>query len=352
MSHLPPIGKLDIESFNRLIFPYLGARKQQLLLGPAHGVDAAVIALDDAPEGERQVMVVAEDPTFGLPVLLPYFGWGIVHICASDVAVMGIKPQFLSICLLLPPETPESTLASIWHQIHEECQKLDIAIVGGHTGVYPGIAYPLNGGCTVWGFGSESELTPSANARPGDILVVTKGPAVEATAILALQAEKMLSQTLGDEIVARAKDMFYQMTVVPDALYCRQFARAMHDATEGGLLGGIYEMANASGIGVTVYEDKIPINEAVAKICGFFGIDPLIAISEGTLVCAVPPENLEKLMSGAAQAGIPVYVLGEFTAEERLFIRRDGRITPLQPVKEDPFWQAYFQAIKNQNNGR
>ncbi len=351
MSQLPPIGKLDTDSFNRLIFPYLGARTQEVLLGPAHGVDAAVIALDDGPPGERRVMVVAEDPTFGLPVLLPYLGWGIVHICASDVAVMGIKPQFLSICLLLPPETTESTLASVWHQIHEECQKLDIAIVGGHTGVYPGIAYPLNGGCTVWGFGKESELTPSSKARPGDILVVTKGPAVEATAILALQAENLLSQTLGKEPITKAKDMFYQMTVVPDALYCRQFARAMHDATEGGLLGGIYEMANASGIGVTVYEDKIPISELVAKVCGFFGIDPLIAISEGTLVCAVPPANVEKLMNGAGTAGIPAYVLGEFTVQERIFIRSDGTKIPLLPVKEDPFWQAYFQAITNQSNG-
>ncbi|MGQ9708297.1 MAG: AIR synthase family protein [bacterium] len=342
---LPQIGKLDPQSFNRLIFPYLGASAPEVILGPESGVDAAVIALTDGPAGNRRVMVVAEDPTFGLPVLLPYFGWSIVHICASDVAVMGIKPQFLSICLLLPPDTHPETLDNIWQQIHKECQKLGIAVVGGHTGVYPGISYPLNGGCTVWGFGMESELKPASAARPGDILVVTKGPAIEATGILALQAESVLVKSLGEKTVAAAKKLIQEMTVVPDALICREFARAMHDATEGGLLGGIYEMAQASGIGVTVYESRIFIPEPIAKVCNYFGVDPLFAISEGTLVVAVPPEKMPGLRSTSEGAGLPIYELGEFTDGERIFIRQNGTQERLLPVKEDPFWRAYFRAV-------
>jgi hydrogenase maturation factor len=342
---LPQIGKLDPASFNRLIFPYLGAKSPEVIIGPGHGVDAAVIAISSGPAGTRRVMVVAEDPTFGLPVLLPNLGWSIVHICASDVAVLGVKPQFLSICLLLPPGTTEVQLQAVWQDIHRECEKLGIAIVGGHTGIYPGIAYPLNGGCTVWGFGQESELTPASAAQPGDILVITKGPAVEATAILALQAQAELVKSLGEEIVEKAKEMFCQMTVVPDALLCRKFARAMHDATEGGLLGGIYEMAEASGIGVTVYESRIITPEPVAKVCGYFDIDPLIAISEGTLVAAVPPEKMAGLAAAAAQAGLPIFELGEFTTGERLVIRRNGCQEPLLPVREDPFWQAYFRTV-------
>ncbi len=342
---LPRIGKLDTEAFERFIFPHLGAESSRVILGPRHGVDAAVIALDDAPAGSRKVMVVAEDPTFGMPVLLDNFGWGIVHICASDVAVMGIKPQFLSICLLLPPETEPALLDGIWRQVDEECKRLGIAIVGGHTGVYPGIAYPLNGGCTVWGFGNESELTPASAARPGDTLVVTKGPAIEATAILARQAEPQLKAKLGIQLVDAAKALFYQMTVVPDALLCRNYVRAMHDATEGGLLGGVYEMAAASGVGVTVYEERIVTNDAVKAVCGYFEIDPLVAISEGTLVAAVPPEKVNELKAAAWQAGLPLYEIGEFTAGTRRFMRRDGKEEPLLPVKEDPFWQAYFKAV-------
>ncbi len=345
MTSLPNIGKLDPESFNKLIFPYLGASSSRVILGPKHGVDAAVIALDDAPPGKRKVMAVAEDPTFGLPVLLPYFGWSIVHICASDVAVIGIKPQFLSICLLFPPETTAETVSAIWNQVHQECEKLGISIVGGHTGIYPGISYPLNGGCAVWGFGEENEITPASSARPGDILVATKGPAIEATAILALQAEPALKKVLPEETVNAAKDLFYQMTVVPDALLCRKFARAMHDATEGGLLGGIYEMTEASGIGVTVYESRITMPEPVERVCSHFRIDPLIAISEGTLVAAVPPEKMSGLRAAAESENLPLLELGEFTSSGRRFVRKNGTEEPLLPVKEDPFWQAYFQAM-------
>ncbi|MGQ9679038.1 MAG: AIR synthase family protein [bacterium] len=342
---LPQIGKLDTPAFEQLIFPYLGASSPRLLLGPRHGVDAAVIALDDAPTGKRRVMVVAEDPTFGLPVILSNFGWAIVHICASDVAVMGIKPQFLSICLLLPPETEPIVLENIWHQVDEECKKLGIAIVGGHTGVYPGIGYPLNGGCTVWGFGEESELTPASAAMPGDVLIVTKGPAIEATAILALQAETELEKSIGNQVVEAGKQLFYQMTVVPDALLCRGYVRAMHDATEGGLWGGIYEMAEASEVGVTVYENRIVTLEAVEKICAYFQINPLLAISEGTLVAAVPPEKLGELKKMAEKSGLPLFEIGEFTSGERIFIRRNGKKETLSPVKEDPFWQAYFRVV-------
>ncbi|MEO0073246.1 MAG: AIR synthase family protein [candidate division WOR-3 bacterium] len=343
---LPQIGKLDTDSFNRLIFPYLGSSDPRVLVGPRHGVDAAVIALDDAPAGRRRVMVVAEDPTFGLPSLMPYFGWSIAHICASDVAVLGIRPQYLTICLLLPPGTTEQTLELFWHQLHEECRNLGITIVGGHTGVAPGIGYPLNGGCTVWGFGTEAELTPASAARPGDRLVITKGPAVEATAILALQAGESLEKSIGKETAAAARRMFYDMTVVPDALLCRRYARAMHDATEGGLLGGVYEMAEAAGIGVTVYEKSIVISEPVRRVCAHFNIDPLISISEGTLVAAVPPDRLDELKEAAAAAQLPVFDIGEFTDRTRVFVRQDGTEEPLLPVREDPFWAAYFATLQ------
>jgi len=153
------------------LFSALGKADKTVLVGPQHGVDAAVVELPDG-----NVMVIAEDPTFGLPVLMPHFGWCIVHICASDVAVLGVKPRYLTICLMLPPGTEDSVLEHIWKEVHQECQKLDIAVVGGHTGIYPGIAYPLNGGCTVIGVGSKEQLTPASNARVGDRVIITKKP--------------------------------------------------------------------------------------------------------------------------------------------------------------------------------
>ena len=337
---LPEIGKVDKATFDRVIFPRLGKPDSNVLIGPKHGVDAAVVEL---PGGE--VMVIAEDPTFGLPVLMPYFGWAIVHICASDVAVLGVKPRYMTICLMLPPGTEDAVLENIWLGVHQECEKLGIAIVGGHTGIYPGIAYPLNGGCTIIGLGTKDQLTPPSNARVGDRVIMTKGPAIESTGILAHQAEKALEEKFDRDIVEKAKSHLMAMTVVQDALVAAPHAHAMHDATEGGLLNGVYEIVEASGTGVTLFEEKIVIPEEIDAVHKYFNIDPLISISEGTLVITATPENTTRILSDLEQNGIAAWEIGEVTAKDRVFIRKNGKKEELTPVAVDPFWAAYFSTL-------
>jgi len=338
---LPEIGKVDQATFDKVIFPRLGKADSSVLVGPKHGVDAAVVEL---PGGE--VMVIAEDPTFGMPVLMPHFGWAIVHICASDVAVLGVKPRYMTICLMLPPGTEETVLENIWKEVHQECEKLGIAIVGGHTGVYPGIAFPLNGGCTIIGLGTKDQLTPPTNARIGDRVIITKGPAIEAAGILAFQAEKALVEKFGRDIVEKAKEYFLEMSVVQDALVAAPHAHAMHDATEGGLLNGVYEIVQASNTGVTIFEEKIIIPEEIDAVCRHFNIDPLISISEGTLVITATPENTPRILSDLKQSGIAAWEIGEVTAKDRVFIRKNGKKEELTPVKVDPFWAAYFSTLE------
>jgi hydrogenase maturation factor len=341
---LPEIGKVDRASFDKIIFPRLGKNDKTVLIGPQHGVDAAAIELPD-----DNVMVIKEDPTFGLPVLMPHFGWAIVHICASDVACLGVKPRYLSISLLLPPGTKDETLEHIWKEVHQECEKLDIAIVGGHTGIYPGIAYPLNGGCTIIGLGKKSQLTPACNARTGDRVIITKGPAIEAAGILAYQAEKTLLEKLGEKLLEKSKNYFFQMTVVKDAMIAGPHAHAMHDATEGGLLNGIYEVAAASRKGVTLYEDRIVIPEEIRSVCNYFNIDPLISISEGTLIITAPPAKTDQIILDLKRNDIPAWDIGEITEGERLFVRSNSDREELKPVAVDPFWAAYFSTLGEKN---
>ncbi len=338
---LPKIGKIDRASFDRIIYPWLGKKDSTVLIGPQHGVDAAVIELPDG-----NVMVVKEDPTFGLPVLMPHFGWAIVHICASDVACLGVKPRYLTICLLLPPGTADEVLENIWKEVHQECEKLGIAVVGGHTGVYPGIAYPLNGGCTVIGLGKKSQLTPASNAQVGDRVIMTKGPAIEAAGILAFQAEEALLKQIGKDMTEKGKTYFFEMTVVKDALIAGPNAHAMHDATEGGLLNGVYEIAAASRVGVTLFEDRIVVPEEIRAICGHFAIDPLISISEGTLLITATPERTPRILSDLKHNGIAAWDIGEITSGERLFVRKNGKREELKPVAVDPFWAAYFSTLE------
>lgn len=338
---LPSIGKIGKEVFDELIYPNLGKRRKTVILGPQHGVDAAAISLGD------KVLVIAEDPTFGMPVIMPYFGWAIVHICASDVAVLGVRPMYMLISLLLPPGTSMKTLRDVWMQIHEECSKLGISVIGGHTGIYPGISYPLNGGCIIIGVGRRRDLRPSSNAKPGDKIIVTKGAAIEATAILAIQAEKELLKSLDKNIVVKAKELFFEMSVVKDALTSAKYAHAMHDATEGGLLNGIYEVAEASGVGVNIYEKDVIIRPEVKAICEFFKIDPLVSISEGTLIITAPERNVKRLIRALNRKGIEASVVGEVVeGKDRRFVRKDGSEEKLEPVIVDPFWEAYFSALE------
>ena len=338
---LPGIGKVDRTSFDRIIYPRLGKKDRTVLIGPQHGVDAAAIELPDG-----SVMVVKEDPTFGLPVLMPHFGWAIVHICASDVACLGVKPRYLSISLLLPPGTSDNTLEHIWAELHQECEKLDIAVIGGHTGIYAGISYPLNGGCTIIGLGEKSQLTPASNARVGDRIIMTKGPAIEAAGVLAFQAEKALIKKIGQEMTEKGKSYFFAMTVVKDAAIAGHNAHAMHDATEGGLLNGVYEIAAASHTGVTLFEDRIITPPEIKAVCDYFQIDPLISISEGTLLIAATPQKTPQILTDLKQNNIAAWEIGEITPHDRIFVRRNGKKEELKPVAVDPFWAAYFSTLE------
>jgi hydrogenase maturation factor len=175
---------------------------------------------------------------------------------------------------------------------------------------------------------------------------VTKGPAVEAAAILAYQAEDGLTKKLGRDIVAKAQNLFFEMTVVKDALVAAPYAHAMHDATEGGLLNGVYEVAAASDTGVTLFEEKIFTPEEISAICNYFNIDPLISIGEGTLVITATAENTPKILGDLKQNGIPAWEIGEITLRDRVFIRSNGKQEELAPVDVDPFWAAYFSTLE------
>jgi hydrogenase maturation factor len=342
---LPRVGKLDPGTFDEVIFPRLGRGDSSVILGPRHGVDAAVVDLGD------RVMVVAEDPTFGLASWgWRRFGWGVVHICAGDVAVMGVKPQYMTICLLLPPATPREVLEEVWQAIHEECDRLGIAIVGGHTGAYGGIPYVLNGGCTVWGFAPRGEVVTPSGARPGDAVIVTKGAAIEAAAILALQYPKTLGRILGPEVVARASDTYWQMSVLEDACAVREAggATAMHDATEGGVLGGLFEVAHASGCGIRADLGLVPVSAEAAAICRHFDMDPYASISEGTLVATAPGDRADGILAALHARGIQAAIVGEMlpASAGRTVVRPDGTESTLAFPEEDPFWAAFFRTLE------
>ncbi|RZN62322.1 AIR synthase family protein [Methanonatronarchaeum sp. AMET6-2] len=335
---LPEVGKIDRELFEKLIYSRLGAENPDVVIGPQHGVDAAVVETGQ----DDRVMVISEDPTFTMPSMLDEFGWAIVHICASDVAVLGVDPEYLTLCLLLPPKTKTNELDDIWSQIHSECKELGITVIGGHTGVYPGIPEPLNGGGTVIGFGKKEDLTPPSNAREGDEIIMTKGPAIEAAGILAHKSEEALKEKHDPTLIDKAKKLSQEMTVIKDAEIAREHANAMHDATEGGVINGVYEIAMASDSGCELHIDKIEIPREIEVVCNHHQIDPLTSISEGTLLLTTPPTKTDRVIKNLEKNNIDSWVIGKITDGKKTIKKKDGTQKELKPNKTDPFWNAFF----------
>jgi hydrogenase expression/formation protein HypE len=339
------IGKIDLETFTSFLLQRLGKKDPSVLVPPQTGVDAGVIDL-----GSDQVLIVAEDPIFAVPGQpLDMFGWYTVHIGASDVAVMGVKPRYMTYTLLMPPETSADDFRTIVDAIHEAAVELEIAIVGGHTGYYPGFAAPTIGGVTVFATARKGAYVTPAGARPKDDVILTKGPAIETAGILSVIREKELLERYPSALVEKAKALCRQMTVVKDALLAMEAGgvTSMHDATEGGVLGGLFEIANASGVGMEIDESSFVYPEEVRMVCEAFGIDPVKAIAEGSLLITAGPEHSREILRRLKGKGIEASVIGRVTENKsaRIMRRLDGRAAALEIPEQDPFWPVFFEGL-------
>ncbi|HPW18197.1 MAG TPA: AIR synthase family protein [Candidatus Aminicenantes bacterium] len=342
------IGKIDEADFRELILGKFGRRDPSVIVPPRTGIDAGAVDI-----GRGRVLVVAEDPIFTMPRLpLEMFGRFAVHIGASDVAVMGLPPRYLTYTLLLPPDTPRDDIRRIVGSIHAAARGLKIAIVGGHTGFYPGFAAPTIGGVTVFAVGRRRDLITPAGARPGDEVILTKGPAIETTALLASLRESELLARHDARLVGRAKALARSITVVEDALTAAAAGgvTAMHDATEGGVMGGLYEIAAASRVGMEIDEALFVYPDAVRMVCDAFGIDPVRSIAEGSLLVTARPGRSAAVLARLRRKRIAASVVGRVVRdpEVRTLRRADGRVERLEIPAQDPFWPAFFEGLGRQ----
>lgn len=342
------VGKPSPLRLKRLLRNSLGAESNRVLVGPGPGLDAAVIDL-----GDGRVMAIAEDPIFPAPKLpLEIMGRFTVHIGASDVAVTGVRPEFMTYTLLSPGLASEKDVRTIVESISETAKSLGITIVGGHTGWYDAVNIPIVGGVTVWGFATESEWISPGGARDGDVLLLTKGPAIEAAALLGVLYRDRLEKELGAEVLDRLCARTDQITVVEDAqiAFAAGGIHAMHDATEGGVLGGLWEMACASGLRIQADLDPVPVPDDIARLAEALAFDPWQAISEGTLLAAVEPGAVEKVTDAWRKAGIDGFAIGEFHRDDAPSIfRREGETFELMEPEQDPFWDLFFAGLTNQD---
>ncbi|MFC1864361.1 AIR synthase family protein [Chloroflexota bacterium] len=348
MSELPEIGKISPEIFNELIFPRLGAKGEKVLVGPHHGVDVGIVEI-----GGKAVSFTC-DPVF----IVPEYGWEraawfAIHILASDAVTCGLKPKFLSIDLNLPIEMTKEQLEIVWDTMHRECEQLGISIICGHTARYENCHYPMVCGATVIGIGETNEYITPRMVRARDKIIITKGPAIEATGIFATMFPRLIEKEFGQNFNQRAQQIFYQMSVVEDAMTAvsvgvrENGVTAMHDATECGVWGGLYELAQAAGLGARIEKGQIVVEDCVEEICDYFGIDPYASISEGTLVIACREHKAQEVVEALSQKGIKSSIVGELTEPENgMVLVEGGKEKRLDHPLVDPFWKAFYSALE------
>lgn len=337
---LPP-GKIPIDLLKDVVFKNLGTPRKEVKLGPAAGVDGAIIDM-----GSKDA-IISMDPITGA---VERIGMEAININANDVATFGVEPAFFFSCIMLPVGTDNQTIDAISTQMHHAAKELGIAIVGGHCEITPTITSPIVVGC-IMGLTDKGNYVTAAGAKSGDKLILTKTAGIEGTAILATDREEQLRKVFNQTLIDSAKQYYNHISIVKDALtaYRSGGVHAMHDPTEGGILNGIHEMADAASLGVKIQQDKITIEPETAKICRYYEIDPLQLISSGALLIAADPEAAPKIIEKLAAEHIYANVIGEFTLNpnKRIMIRADDSAEILERPASDHLWLALSHESPN-----
>jgi hydrogenase expression/formation protein HypE len=349
----PKLGKIPKEIFDRLIYTNTGYHRDTIVVPPKHGVDFGVVVVGD------KALIVKTDPVF----VVPEYGWErsawfAFHILASDVATSGNPPMYMSIDLNLPQKMKVEEFEKLWIGIHEEAKKHGVSIISGHTGVYGGVDYPMIGGATMMTVTEKDHYITTEMARPGDLVIMTKGPAIETAGILSVMFPEVLEKHGGTELRKKGEKIFYRQTVVPDALELselglRSVVSSMHDATEYGVWGALHDISSASKTKIRVYKERLFIDPEVEQVLTAFmdetgmRFDPYTAISEGTLIATVHRDYGEEAVQRLEKIGIKAEMIGVVIGRgEGVLLNDNETDTPIPFPEEDPFWPLFFRLHK------
>ena len=324
------VGKVPENVLKRSVFKEIHTRRPEVLLGAGVGEDCAAVKL--APD---ETLVMSTDPITGTAKDI---GTLAILITVNDLASSGATPVGVLLTVLLPESVEEPELRKMMAQVEAACAQADVQIMGGHTEVTPVVNQPVISVCGV-GKVKDGRLISTAGARPGMDILVTKWIGIEGTAILAKEKEEELLAKFSAPFVEKAKALDVYISVQSEAAVAvRSGVSAMHDVTEGGIFGALWEMAEASGVGLEIDMKKIPIRQETVEVCEFFGLNPYQLISSGCMLMAALDGNT--LVRELAKAGIPAAIIGKATeGKDRVLLCEDERRF-LEPPKTDELYQV------------
>ena len=331
-------GKVPNEVLEKIVFKNLGAKRSDVVLSSSIGEDAAIV------KAGNEILAVSSDPITGAE---KWLGWLAVHVSANDIATRGVQPCWFNSIILLPKNSTKELIEQICTQMDKAARQLDVSIIGGHCEVTPGIDHPIVTGCAI-GVADNGKYVTCSGAKVGDQIILTKGTGIEGTAILASDRREELLKVFDEKFLNNAERYFEKISVVNDAITAFRTGgvSAMHDPTEGGVAGGLHELADAADVGFNVYEEKIFVPKETKKICKYFGVDSLQLISSGSLLVVAEKEKAEAIIHALTFNGVLASIIGEITEAalgRNLFTKAGEKIALVRPAS-DHLWKALEKA--------
>lgn len=323
------IGKLPEQVLLRSVLKQVGHRREEVLMGPGVGQDCAVLGFDPG-----EVFVMSTDPITGT---VKDIGSHSIHITANDLAASGAEPVGVMLTVLLPEDTEEPELRIMMQDVERTCEALDIEVLGGHTEVTDVVKQPL---ITVAGVGKvkKGRAVLTNGLRPGHDLVVTKWIALEGTSIIAKEKEGELREVLPGEFVDTAKGFDRYLSVIPESrIAVAHGVSAMHDITEGGIFGALWEFGEGAGVGLDVDLKKIPIRQESVEVCERYGLNPYLLMSSGSML--IGTSRGAALVRSLEEAGIPAVLIGQATEGRDRILRNGEEIRYLDRPQSDELYR-------------
>ena len=328
-----PVGKLDSEILKKIVFDKITYKRDEVITRPGRGEDCAVVDFG------KYECVLSTDP---ITAAVSDIGRLAIHISCNDIASNGVEPLGILLAVMLPQGTTADDIEHIMADAAHAAELAGVEIIGGHTEITPAVNTPVIVS-TALGRAVRGSSASALNMKPGDFIYITKSAGIEGTGIIACDFTDELRSVLSDEEIEEAKSLLDFVSVIPEGIIGGEVGTSgMHDITEGGIFGAVWEMCTVSGNGAKVYPERVPVLPVTEKICTHYGINFFRLISSGCMLISVPQENTAEMERRMQEAGIRLTCIGEVT-DASLGITAhyaDGRSEEIAPPAADELYKV------------
>ncbi len=324
------VGKIPETVLKRSVFKQIRHRREEVLVRPGVGIDCSALAV-----GEDEAIVLSTDP---ITSTANNIGDLAIHITANDIAVSGAEMIGVMLAIIMPEKGKESELRAMMQKIEACCASLNIEVMGGHTEVSTAVNQII---VTVTGVGkiAKEKLVNPRRMKEGQEIVMTKWAGLEGTAIIASEKKEELCTRYTTEFIDGASEFIKHISIVKEAKIALEHdVVMMHDITEGGVFGALWEVGAAGNVGMEIDLTKIPMKQETVEICEFFDINPYLLISSGSLI--IVTERANELIAHLEREGIPAAVIGRITDNNERVVVNDYERRYLEPPKADHLYQV------------